>query len=461
MIPSQIQKVIVKLMRKFRVPGLAISILKKGRVDEQGFGARNLENNLPMTPHTLIGIGSVTKSFTSLLMLKLKERNLLNLDDPVKKYLEQEPFISHPDITLTHLLSHSSGIPSVDGQWFPHAISFGDYSRVYPVCSKQDFLYHISETKPEIIFEPDAKFFYNNDMYTILGYIIEKVTGNTYAEVLRRELLDPLKMLRSTVKRERLEKDPLEDHITGYAHKAISEKVSLKAEKLPFSGNLEAPGGIYTSMHEMINYGKFLLQEGNFDKKQVISPESIKELWTPRVDSPYGFGSSPKYCLGWVREEDFLGHTLIHHGGSLNVSSSFFGLIPEQKLAVSVAENDGLGICSIVGTSALALLIGRDPEQVDNKLRLIQLSEDLVGTYKSSLDLYRLEVYFENQSIHIRVETDDGEFKFPLILIDFDKLEFQIFSTIPNPLFKVQFYRDPETQKIAHVSYDRYLYHKK
>ena len=98
---KQLQNIIVKLMRKFKVPGLAISILYNGeRVYEKGYGARNLEENLPMTKDSLIGIGSISKSFTALLILKMQEKGLLKLDDPVNKYLEMEPFLSHPDIKI-------------------------------------------------------------------------------------------------------------------------------------------------------------------------------------------------------------------------------------------------------------------------------------------------------------------------------------------------------------------------
>jgi len=141
---EQLHKIIVKLMRKFKVPGLAISILYNDNiVYMKGFGARNLEENNPMTPDTLIGIGSISKSFTALLIMKLREKGLLNLDDSVSNYLEIEPFLSHPDIKIVHLLSHSSGIPSVDAQWFPIAITFGDYQRIYPMSSDDDYLYHI------------------------------------------------------------------------------------------------------------------------------------------------------------------------------------------------------------------------------------------------------------------------------------------------------------------------------
>ncbi len=458
---DQLQKIIVKLMRKFKVPGLAISILDNDKsVFEKGFGARNLEENLPMTPNSLIGIGSVSKSFTALLILKLREKGLLKLDDSVSKFLEIEPFLSHPDITIAHLLSHSSGIPSVDAQWLPIAITYGDFQRIYPIGSLDDYLYHLSETKDEIYFKPGEKFFYNNDMFTLLGMIVEKITGKPFEEVLSEKLLKPLEMSRATVSREQLEKDPLQDYITGYIHKGSEEKLQFDKPKLPFSKFLQAPGGLYTSMHEMLNYADCLLQKGIFKNKRIIESESIELLWSPRIKSPYGYGKDPKYCLGWVREEDFLNNTLIHHGGGLGVSTSFFGLIPELNIAVSVAENDDSGICGIVGICALTMMVGKDPEQVNEKLKIIEIYDKIAGNYKSSLGLYKLEVSFKAMSIHIKVESDDGVFNFPLIIENFDDLTFRLFSTIPSNLQKVKFYQDSKTGKVEYVTYDRYLYHK-
>lgn len=458
---DQLQRIIIKLMRKFKVPGLAISILKDNKtVYEKGFGARNLEKNLPMTPNSLIGIGSISKSFTALLILKLQQIGLLNVDNSVSKYLEIEPFISHPNIKIAHLLSHSSGIPSVDAEWLPIAISYGDYQRIYPMSSLDDYLYHISETKDEIFFKPGEKFFYNNDMFTILGLLIEKVTGKTFKEILRKELLKPLEMARATVNREDLEKDPLQDFITGYIHKGSGETFKFDKPKLPFSKFLQAPGGIYTSMHEMLNYASCLLNKGLYKNKQVSTSESIVVLWTPQIKSPYGYGKDPKYCFGWMRDEDFFGHTIIHHSGGLGVSTSFFGLIPELNLAVSVAENDDSGISGVIGICALTILVGKNPEEVNDRLRIIGIYDKIAGKYKSSLGLYNLEVSFKSWSIHLKVESDDGTFNFPLIIEDYDDLIFSIFSTIPSTLQKVKFYKEINTGKVEYVTYDRYLYHK-
>lgn len=401
-----------------------------------------------------------------MLILQLQEEGLLHIEDSVQRHLEMEPFISHPDIQIKHLLSHSSGIPSVDAQWLPIAITFGDYNRIYPVSSREDYLHHISETKNEIFFKPGEKFFYNNDMYTLLGIIIEKKAGKPFEALLTERILDPLEMTRTALNREKIEKDPMQDYIRGYLHKdgndQKEDEVELEHPKLPFSKHLQAPGGIYTSMHELANYGNCLLNKGTYDGTQIIASDSIDLIWTPRIECPYGYGKEPYYCFGWVREKTVFnqGHILIHHGGGIGVSTSFIGLIPEVNLAVHVAENDDAGIAGIVGMSALALMLEKEPSKVIEKFRMLEVYEQIKGKYKSSLGLYELEAFLKNQSVYINVESDDGIFTFPLIAEDLENLEFQLFATILYPEKQVKFHKDPDTGKVMFVTYDRYLYHK-
>lgn len=457
-----LKSIIRKLMRQFNVPGLSIGIMIEGNIIfEKGFGARNLEKNLPMTKDTLIPIASLSKSFTALLTLKIVENGLLDLEDPVRKYLEIEPFESHNDIKLKHLLSHSSGIPSVDGQWPPIAISFGEYERICPVTSIDDFLGHISDTENEIFFKPGEKFFYNNDMFTIVGIIIEKVMGKPFSSVMREEIFNPLEMNRTTLLKEELDTDSQKNHIKGYIHKEENDKDIFESPPLPFTKQLQAPGGIYTSMHEMMNYIECLLNYGSFKGKQLVIPETLKILWRPRIQSPYGFGKDPKYCLGWVKDDDYFSETLYSHGGGLGVSTSFLGIIPDSKLGISVAENCGIGICKIIGLSALALLLDKDPYLAVEELKMLEIYNEIRGIYKSSLDLYELKVYLKGQSIYIDVETDDGQFTYPLIIENYKEPTFTIFSTIPKSLQKVKFHWNSNKDGIKFATYDRYLYHKK
>ena len=110
---NKLEKIIRTLMRKRHTPGMAIGIIKDGEtIYTNGFGARDLKNNLPMNADTLIGIGSITKSFTAFAIMKLQEMGKLSLDDSGSKFLDAEPFKSRPQIKIRHMLSHSSGVPT-------------------------------------------------------------------------------------------------------------------------------------------------------------------------------------------------------------------------------------------------------------------------------------------------------------------------------------------------------------
>ncbi|MCG2870541.1 MAG: beta-lactamase family protein, partial [Vulcanisaeta sp.] len=111
---ERLEEFILERMREFKVPGISIGIVKDGRlVYARGFGFRDMEAGLPTTPGTIYGIGSITKAFTALSILKLAEENRLNLNDPVEKYipLRLRPF-GEP-VLVHHLLTHTSGIPAL------------------------------------------------------------------------------------------------------------------------------------------------------------------------------------------------------------------------------------------------------------------------------------------------------------------------------------------------------------
>ena len=157
---NNLDKTIRQLMRKRNTPGMAMGIIKDGEtLYSKSFGCRNLKQQLPMTSDTLIGIGSITKSITAFAIIKLQEMGKLSIDDSVCNYLDFEPFVSRPTIKVRHLLSHSSGIPSLDAGMLAFTYTFDDYSRVYPASSMEDFKAHLADAEDFIRFEPGETFF--------------------------------------------------------------------------------------------------------------------------------------------------------------------------------------------------------------------------------------------------------------------------------------------------------------
>ncbi|MFX1573621.1 MAG: serine hydrolase domain-containing protein [Promethearchaeota archaeon] len=457
----QLEKIIRNYMRKYKVPGLAISIFQEDQtIYSKGFGARDLEKFLPMTPHTLIGIGSITKSLTAFGIMKLVERGLLSLEDSVSKYLNFAPFINHPDIQIQHILSHSSGVPAADGGLASLFYTFGDYKKIYPATNRDDFIAHLGEPEEFIIFKPGEKFYYNNDMFTCLGFIIEKLSGISYSEFIRKEILDPLEMKRAVFSKEDFEKDPLNDIMTGYIPKKEDDKMVPDKKPVPLYEYLNAPGGLYVSMEEMAHYAQCLLQKGNYKGDKLLSTQLFEELWNPRITSPYGYGKDPKYCLGWVYEDNYYPNTYFHHGGGLGTSCASFGLIPEKKLGVSVGQNSCTGLVSSIERAALSLLLDLDPMNHVEELKIGQILDDISGVYKSSLDLYELKIYLKGPILFADIEVDDGFMSFPLIPKQLKDLSFTICSTLPMMREGIRFIKDKTTKQVQFATYDRYLYRK-
>ncbi|MHA1104162.1 MAG: serine hydrolase domain-containing protein [Promethearchaeota archaeon] len=455
-----LEKIIRKYMRKCKIPGLAISMFQGDRIIySKGFGARDLEKFLPMTPQTLIGIGSITKSFTASAIMKLVEQGKISLEDSGSKYLKFAPFSTHPDIKIKHMLSHSTGVPAADTGLFSMFYTFGDYRKIYPATTREDFEAHLGEPEDFIIFKPGEKFYYNNDIFTCLGFIIEQISGLSYSKYIHDEILDLLGMERAVFSKDKFEKD--DDKMTGYLPHKEEDIMVPKKNDVPLYEYLSAGGGLYVSMEEMMNYAQFLLQHGNYQGHQLLTPHSIEELWSPKINSPYGYGENPKYCLGWVKDDNYFPQTFMHHGGGLGTSCAFFGLIPDLKIGVIVGQNSCTGNSSVIVRAALSILLNIDPMTQIKELEMERIIEEISGNYKSSHDLYNLKIYLKETILYADIEIDDGAMCFPLMVKDLDNLEFTVCSTLPEIRQGIKFLKNSESNKIEFVTYDRYLYRKK
>ena len=458
---EKLDKLIRTQMRRRNTPGLAISVLKSGQsVYSKGFGLRNLKQFKPMTTDTLMGVGSISKSFTAFAVMKLQEMGKLSIDDSVARYLAFEPFLSRPEITLKNLLSHSSGIPSLDAGKLGSSFAFNDFSNLYPATSRDDFLAHIADASDYIIFKPGEKFFYNNDMYSCLSFIVEKLTKMSFTDFVQQEVLYPLEMKRAVYTLQALNEDSDSNVMTGYRFQSVAGKSSAIESDLPIGGYYPPQGGLYVSINEMLNYAQCLLDAGAYNGGHLLSHESVGVLFEGIVPTPYGEGSNPKYALGWTIEQPTkkLPYTLIQHGGGLGTSSSFILLVPELKLAVVAAENASTGVAPLVVRSALALLLDQNPEEVVEVLQISKVLRELQGSYKTAHGLYDLNIELKAGVLQADIEIDDGRFSFSLTPIDLKNLDFAAYSLRLESKSRMQFYRNQETQRVEFVAYDRYLY---
>ncbi|MCF2140476.1 MAG: serine hydrolase [Candidatus Lokiarchaeota archaeon] len=460
-IQSKIEELIINNLQESQIPALSIAIVENNQVIyANGFGARRIRGNLPASEKTLYGIGSSTKSFTALAIMQLVEEEKINLDDPVQKYITFKLGSEKKPITIRHLLSHSSGIPDLDAsiRSIVEKVCFPD--PLFPMSSKNDFLRHVNRAQSEFFFDPGEHFFYNNDMFTLLLLIIEKITGMPFEEYIQKKILLPLDMKRSTFSKEVFDNDPLNDKFTGYMIKPGPDGINMQETDFPFNWLLYACGGLISSVDEMSNYLITMLNKGVYNGKKIISSKYFDELWKTIISSPYGAGKNPQYCLGWIREDDFFNTTLIHHGGNTGMSSSYMALLPEKKIGVVMESNTNFLYSSTLTREILTLLLGKNLDELDvfHRKKILQ---NICGVYHSYQGINKLEVNLQGGKLFGTITSGPSSNTFPLYALDFAKLRF----SIPKPYFgndpgmEFQFFVSSESNKVL-VTADRFLFHK-
>jgi CubicO group peptidase (beta-lactamase class C family) len=267
-------------------------------------------------------------------------------------------------------------------------------------------------------------------------------------------------MNRSFFSKDDFDSDPLDDKITGYLTEKKGDILVPKKKPVPMYEYLNAPGGLYVSTEEMMNYAKCLLQKGIYMGKRLLTEKSIEELWTPVIPCVYGFGEHPQYCLGWVKSDPYLSTEVIHHGGGLGTSCAHIALVPDHKIGIMVGQNSCNANLNIIVKATLSLLLEFDPMNEVVELKLEDIISEIEGVYKSPHDLYNLKINLKNGILWADIEIDDGPMSYPIIVKDIDHLEFVVCGILPPIKQNIHFIRNSKSNIVEFATFDRYLYRK-
>lgn len=393
---DELESFVTEWLSDHRIPGAAVSVVDPdGTIYAEGFGARNLEQNAEATENTLFGIGSSTKSFTAVAIMQLVDAGEISVDDPVSDYLPHLDDVEGEPITIHELLTHTSGMPSdgMAGPLITRPLGVGHVE--VPLSSDDDFRRHVKGSADRRVTDRDT-FFYYNSGFTMLGQIVEEVTGRTYADYVEDEILGPVGMARSTFDREAFEED--DDHMTPY----IKGEEGSQQSDFPFDPLIQAPGGMVSSALEMGEYIRLYMNDGEVDGERVLSAESLDQMTT--ADGTFGEyidGTEVGYGYG-LMVEDLLGDTMVGHGGSIAVSTSWFGYLEDAELGVAIScTTSPEAHPMIVGAALLAILQGEDPVDTIPHYQLLDALESVTGEYGSYRDI-----------ASATVERDGGTLKF-------------------------------------------------
>ena len=290
----------------------SVLVAQKGAILlQKGYGYKNAGNKEDNDGNTIFQVGSITKQFTAVIILHLQEKKKLSLQDKLSKYFPALSFGNK--VTIEHLLSHTSGIYN-----YTNDESFMKTESIKPVS--QERILALFKDKP-LDFEPGAKFSYSNSNYILLGYIIEKVTGKPYEQVMHEIIFTPLHMDHSGFNFTTLQSP---DKATGYF--VLTKSASTQAPVVDSSASFAA-GAIYTTVGDLYRWDRSLYTE------KIISKASLKNAYTRRKD---------KYGFGWVIDSAF-GKQVYQHGGGIFGFTTFIERSPEEDICIILFDNKGDG----------------------------------------------------------------------------------------------------------------------
>ncbi|WP_224271025.1 serine hydrolase [Haloprofundus salinisoli] len=425
---AAVESFVIDWMDDNGIPGASLALVKGDElVYADGFGARDVSENLPSTSDTLYGIGSITKSFTALAIQQLAEDGELELTDPISEYVDRYTDAPGDPISIHQLLTHTSGLPSDGSAAVLIARLMGAGEVASPITSDSDFSRHLWGALEERLTDEDEHFFYYNSGYTVLGEVVESITGKSYEKYVQEQILEPLGMTRSTFDSDSFEKQ--EDRMTPYFH----GEGGLETGSFPFDETIYAPGGLLSSVTEMSNYLRMNMNGGEFEGNHLLSSENLAELHEPASTRlQYLNGETQRYGCGWMIS-DLVGDRLIGHGGSIGVCTAYLGFLEEAAVGVVLQCSTSPKVHPMnVGPAILAIVQGEDPTNAVPQFGLDTKLDAVTGDYESYRGITTATV--DRVSGGLTVEYGSGRATQKLLVLpeSTDPTDFEFYTVTPD-----------------------------
>jgi CubicO group peptidase (beta-lactamase class C family) len=353
----------IEAQYKADIPGATALIARDGKVIyRNAFGLANLELNVPMSPENVFEIGSITKQFTAVSILMLLEQNKLTLDDEITAFIPDYPTMGK-SITVHHLLTHMSGVKS-----YTDMASFRELARTDMTPIE---LIDVFKNEP-MDFDPGEEWHYSNSGYILLGYIIEKVSGTSYADFIQENIFDKLGMQHSYYGSKT---SLIPNRASGYQPTETGYRnADYLSMTLPY-----AAGSIMSTVDDLLLWNEAIHND------ILISKSSKKMAFTNYL---LNNGKATNYGYGWQPNE-LNGIPSIEHGGGIFGYNTMAVYVPSENVYVAVFTNGNGNSPTGLAVKMAALAIGKPYNQIEQiSLSPVQL-EKWVGTYEFDDEVLR------------------------------------------------------------------------
>ncbi|MFA7160612.1 MAG: serine hydrolase domain-containing protein [Kiritimatiellia bacterium] len=326
------RKRIQQEMTKAGTPSFALAVAQNGKMLwEEAFGWADREKRIPATPHTMYSLASTSKPFTTTCLMKLVEQGKIDLDKPVNDYLASDAKIKvwigrDKDVTVRRVANHTAGLP-----FHCHFYSHDEIAKKPPMEES-------IRRYGNVVTLPGERYRYSNIGFGILDHIVERVSGMSFADFLRREICIPLGLTRTSV-----------DIGPGLDDFAAAR---YDGEGLPipfYDVDHRGASSVYSSAHDLALFGMFFLKQPQPDQKAPLAEKTVDAMLTPTADrnslKPPSRRWPPAsgYGIGWVIDDSELG-VLISHAGGMGGAVAQLALAPREGIVMAAAAN---GTCAI------------------------------------------------------------------------------------------------------------------
>jgi CubicO group peptidase (beta-lactamase class C family) len=319
-------------MKYWQTPGAAVVIVRGDEVVYlKGFGVKDVNTKQPVTPDTLFAIGSTTKAFVTAAIAMLADDGKMSWDDPVRKHLPyfrlSDP-LANENVTMRDIVTHRTGLIRHDLLWYGSP------------WSREEIIKRIGYVPLTYGFR--TTFQYQNIMFLSAGQAVGAASKSSWEEFTQKRIFDPLGMKTANFSALKAEKSP--DHASPH----VKQGSKIEVIKWRNLDNVGPAGSINASMRELSNWIRLQLNDGVLDGKRLISSGNLREMHTPqmvirnegrwKLFFPESESSQVSYGLGWFIN-DYRGHKLVMHGGTIDGFRTSIMLVPRSKIGVAVVAN--------------------------------------------------------------------------------------------------------------------------
>ncbi|MDZ7716361.1 MAG: serine hydrolase domain-containing protein [Balneolaceae bacterium] len=399
------------VLEEKKIPGAGIALVHKDSVIwSGGIGYAKFDQKTSVTSDHLFRIGSVSKTFIALGIMKLVQEQKLSLDAEVQKLvpeIEIKNLWSETDpIQVKHLLEHTAGF---DDMHFSETYNTQDD----PAISLKKAINIIPASK-EVRWKPGTRFSYSNPGYAVAGYIIEKITGQKYEKYLKEEILKPIGMSQSSF----LYTDSVESQLVlgyqGYYDPVEYQHIYLRPA-----------GSLHSSAKDMAKFVRMMLNKGSISGQTIIADSLFNRMETPTTTLAAKKGLENGYGLGILRGE-IEGHQYFGHDGAINGFSSRYMYFPEYDLGLAILVNKMTSLSDL--TKEVTKLLLKEYSKL-SPTPTIELTEDQLNKY---------EGYYEHESIRNELaEPFSTIFRGVTLSVSNDTLYAKEFMGSPEPLLPI------------------------